>query len=206
MSSSRQAPEPTPRRRPRRAEVRQRLLDAAGEAFAALGYDASSIDEIARRAGLTKGAVYSNFESKEALFFALLGEQVTARIALVEGLRPAEQPAAEGIRAIGDALMAAVADDPEWQLLFIEFWQRSIRDPEARERFVPQRRRLRRLISDAIRLRSEEIGLALPLPPEQLATVVLSLSNGLAIEYLLDPESVPRELFGDVLTALASRA
>jgi len=188
--------------RPSRSEVRRRLIDAAADVFAAKGYTASSVDDVARQAGLTKGAVYSNFESKDDLFFALLSEQVAARIALVEALPASPEPAEEWLRSVGAALTRAMVEQPEWHLLFIEFWQRSIRDPEARERFVPHRRKLHDLVSATIRGRAEELNLKLPVDPDRLATAMIALSNGLAIEYLLDPESVPEDLFADVLTSM----
>lgn len=190
--------------RPSRSEVRGRLIAAAAEVFAAKGYAASSVDDIARQAGLTKGAVYSNFDSKDDLFFELLGEQVAARIVLVEALPASPEPAEEWLRAVGAALTQAMYAQPEWHLLFIEFWQRSIRDPEARERFVPHRRRLHDLISATIARRSEELCFELPMDADRLATAILGMSNGLAIEYLLDPESVPPDLFGEVLVTMLS--
>lgn len=204
MSSSRPADTPPTRSpRPRRPEVRRRLLAAAAEVFAAQGYDGSSVEEVAHRAGLTKGAVYSNFAGKEALFFALLEQYISRRIALIDAFPTENAPAADWVRTVGDALMAAITDHPEWHMLFIEFWQRAMRDPAARERFVAQRRHLRQLIASAIRERTDELQMRPPLDPDDLATIILALSNGLAIEHLLDPEAVPPTLFGDALVGLA---
>jgi AcrR family transcriptional regulator len=161
--------------------------------FAQRGFAAASVDDVARAAGLTKGAVYSNFEGKDDLFFALLGDHVAQRIVKVD---------LESGRQIGDALMQAAIEDREWQLLFIEFWQRAMRDPAARKQFVVHRREVRAAIADAIERRADEAGYALPMPPGDLATVVLALSNGLAIEHMPDPEAVPKRLFGEVLERL----
>lgn len=188
--------------RPSRAEVRGRLIAAAAEVFAAKGYDASSVDDIARQAGLTKGAVYSNFDSKDDLFFELLGEKVAERIALVENLPASPEPAEAWVRGVGAALNAAMVEQPGWHVLFIEFWQRAIRDPAARERFVPRRRKLHDLVAKTIERRADELNLRLPVDPDRLATAMIGLSNGLAIEYLLDPASVPPDLFGDILASM----
>ena len=59
----------------RRELTRQQLLDAAAVVFSARGYHVASIDDIADAAGFTKGAVYSNFASKEDLFLALIRER-----------------------------------------------------------------------------------------------------------------------------------
>ena len=66
--------------RPRREDVRRRLLAAAVHVFADAGYDAASLDQVAAAAGFTKGAVYSNFASKDELFFALIEEHITERV------------------------------------------------------------------------------------------------------------------------------
>jgi AcrR family transcriptional regulator len=181
--------------RPARDEVRARLLGAAGSVFAQKGFAAASVEGVARAAGLTKGAIYSNFRSKDDLFFALLAEHVAERLVNLE--------LGSG-REIGDALMGAAIDDRQWQLLFIEFWQRAMRDPAAREQFVTHRRELRASIARAIEERAAEASYKLPLPAKDLATIVIALSNGLAIEHLPDPEDVPARLFGDVLQLLVN--
>src|SRR6201986_3897308 len=55
-----------------RLETRTRLLDSAAQLFARGGYEGASVDLIAENAGYSKGAFYSNFESKEAIFLELL--------------------------------------------------------------------------------------------------------------------------------------
>ncbi|MFM9881014.1 MAG: TetR/AcrR family transcriptional regulator [Burkholderiaceae bacterium] len=55
---------------------REMVLDVARNVFAELGIEGASIREIARRAGYTPGAIYSYFESKEAIYGALLGESL----------------------------------------------------------------------------------------------------------------------------------
>ena len=55
-----------------RENTRARLLEAAHEVFAEVGLDAASVEAICERAGFTRGAFYSNFESKDELFLALI--------------------------------------------------------------------------------------------------------------------------------------
>jgi len=65
-------------------ETRKRLLDAAQEAFALYGYDGTSVAEICRRTGVTKGAFYHHFPSKQDVFLELLErwlEGVNAQLA-----------------------------------------------------------------------------------------------------------------------------
>src|SRR5664280_79057 len=71
-ASSPNAPPVVRARRPKREVVRRRLLDAALEVFAEHGFDTANLDQVAAAAGLTKGAIYSNFTSKDDLFYAMM--------------------------------------------------------------------------------------------------------------------------------------
>src|SRR5205807_10250328 len=59
-------------REEKKAQTRERLIEAAARVFADKGFATTSLDEVADAAGLTKGAVYSNFENKEDLVRAVL--------------------------------------------------------------------------------------------------------------------------------------
>lgn len=92
-----------PRRRLTREEskarTRQELLRAAGRLFLRNGFVATSLSDIAEEAGLTKGAVYSNFESKEDLFLALLAGDVARPYAAQEDFAPSDLSGVEGADA-----------------------------------------------------------------------------------------------------------
>jgi AcrR family transcriptional regulator len=190
----------TPRTpRPRRDEVRTRVLDAAAAVVAERGLGAATLDQVAAAAGFTKGAVYSNFASKDELFLALLEAQVAGRVASVESaLRTAaDLPAA--LAAVGAEL---ARPDAVTQSLFVEFWQRAVRDPEVRTGFVRFRRDLRARIARVVQDVLDTRPVAPGWDPESLALVVVALANGLALEALPDPDAVPDGLVARVLGAL----
>ncbi len=103
-----------------RAESRERtrtqLLAAAEEVFAARGFHGASLDEVAEAAGFSKGAVYSNFGSKDELFVAVLRKRMSEQAEFLTGLVS---------RASGDPV-AALPDlewmDLQWCQLLFEFW------------------------------------------------------------------------------------
>jgi AcrR family transcriptional regulator len=196
---------PRQRRTPR-AEVRHRILTAAATVFAERGFAAASIDEVAGAAGFTKGAVYSNFGSKDELFFALLDEQIAARTALVSQLS-ADPPAdpADLVRAAGARLTAAMAGNRDWQLLYLEYWLRALRDEPTRRRFVAYRRELVASLTTAVADLLEAAGVADPAPARELVLLAIGLSNGLALEELPAPGTVPDGLLGDALAAYLLR-
>ncbi len=189
------ATRPTRQRRPKREQVRQRLLEAATRIFAHRGYAEATLDEVAAEAGFSKGAVYSNFTNKEEVFYALLREHVGARVERVhDAVASADTLQAAGAAA-GRASGEAVDEEPDWHLLFLEFVTRAARQPELREELGRQRAELRELIADQARECLDSLGGEPALSAGQLANVMLALSNGLAIEQLVQPEGVDRDLF-----------
>lgn len=187
------------RTRPTRPEVRRRILDAACDVFAARGIDAASLDEVAARAGLTKGAIYSNFAGKDALIYALMDREVRAREDLAGTAAVGSSDAA---RAAGAAMWEVQGEQAEWQRLFLEFWLRAQRDPDILVEFAERRRAVRASLARRLAAELDAQGLRSPFSSEELAIAVLALSNGLALERLTEPESVPADLLGRLLQRL----
>lgn len=203
QSSSARPRTPRERVRPRRSEVRRKLLDAAADLFAERGIGATSVEDVAVAAGFTKGAIYSNFASKDELILDLIDDRAGARLSWgAEAFAAGTGSAGARAEALGDHLTAVSVAERTWEMLFLEFWQQAVRQPEAGRRFAARRRELRADIADALSRQTELLKLTPTLPPEQLATVILALSNGLAIERQADDEAVPEHLFGDVLRLL----
>jgi AcrR family transcriptional regulator len=196
---------PIRQRRPRRAEVRERLLAAAMTVFTQRGYDHSSLEQVAAAAGFSKGAVYSNFASKDELFLALMDRQVQDFVKRVRTELSAASEAESRGSLAGNALTALLTRDREWQLLFMDYVQRAARDPVIREQLAAHRSRLRELIADTVRAVGAAKGNH-QIDPESTAVTILALSNGLAIERLIDPDAVPATLFGTILGMLEVRS
>jgi hypothetical protein len=111
-------------------------------------------------------------------------------------------------RATGGARqwMTMIERDPEVLLLFMEFWAYGVRDagvrPKVAARFAQVRELLTRLIADGVR----EFDLELDIPAEQLAVAIDALADGIARQKLADPEAVPDDLMGKVLSLLLAGA
>ncbi|HSZ04911.1 MAG TPA: TetR/AcrR family transcriptional regulator [Solirubrobacteraceae bacterium] len=193
------------RQRPTRAQTRQLLLQAAGEVFAERGYDRASLDEVATAAGLTKGAVYSSFAGKDDLFYALMRKRIDERLALVTEAVDRQATVSDMTRDAGSGLAQLMSSQRDWHLLFIEFWARAVRDPALHNEFVHERRSVRGLIAQFLEAQAEQAEVNLPAPADQLAVVVLALSNGIAIEHIADPDTVDPSTFGVALALLLDR-
>lgn len=195
-------PRPEIRRRLSSEEMRSRILAAAAAEFARNGFDRTSLDEVAAAAGFTKGAVYSRFSSKDDLFFALLEEQVIGRIAAAKATLERSMDEVGGphpAAAIGRQINDALVSEQDWQILFVEFWLRVVRDPRIAEQFRVLRRQLRQTIADFVEAEALRRNLTLRISPYEMGIVALALSNGLSIEEIPDQGTVQSDLFGRIL-------
>jgi len=202
-------PGPSRAQRPRREDVRRRLLDAALQVFAERGFNGASLDEVAAAAGLTKGAIYSNFASKDELFFAMMSDQALKRLETIRTVlanTPSDSPVNQALLDIGRLLTEALTEQREWELVLLDYWHRAVADDDVRPQFLAHRRALRVAIADSVEQvlgRSPELG---DLSVDEVVTAVLALFNGLAIEQYVDPELVRSDLFGRVLAMLGRQA
>jgi AcrR family transcriptional regulator len=208
--SGRAAETPSPARvpRPKREAVRRRLLDSALGVFAERGFAGASLDEVAAAAGLTKGAIYSNFASKDELFFAMMSDQVQSSIRIIASVlskAPRDQQKSENLAELGRVLTEAFTGQREWELVLLEFWRRAVSDDEVRPQFLAHRRALRAAIVDSVEQALGRFPDTSGFSVDEVVTVVLALFNGLAIEWYVDPELVSGDLFGRVLTVLGRK-
>ncbi|MDV8024236.1 TetR/AcrR family transcriptional regulator [Rhodococcus sp. IEGM 1330] len=193
------------RRRPQRTDVRDRLLAAAAEEFTERGYAAAKLTDIADRAGFTKGAVYSNFESKQALFAELLARRsldLAARV--LAHVSDLDSRAAAG--AGGGEIASWVVAEPRWPLLTVEFGILAGRDPIVAERYRTDRRALRGELERLIAERADQWGVGKNFDARRLATSLAALISGLAVEHSVDPEEIDEGVIADAVSELFAGA
>ena len=179
----------------RREQTRRELVAAAEACFVSRGFHASSVDEVAERAGYTKGAVYSNFAAKEDLFFAVYERRVEQ--VLTEVVPDLRQLGAERAfdQLAGGALHQRDPDDG-WRAVFFEFWAHVVRHPELRERFAAIHARFLEPMAEAAQQLAEDRGLTLPsdVTASQVAVAWNAMEVGLNLERLTQPQTVDRAL------------
>jgi AcrR family transcriptional regulator len=179
----------------RQAQTREDLIDAAEELFTANGFHATSLDAVAIAAGYTKGAVYSNFSSKEDLFFAVYERRVARHEAHVAELFTEPPDAREAILRV----VTAVGDlrrrrQDGWMAVFLEFWTHVLRHPEHRARFGEAHRRAVAPFELALERFAAQQGITLAIPADQLAVAMFAMENGIGLERLTDPETADADL------------
>jgi AcrR family transcriptional regulator len=173
----------------RRERTREELIAAAEDLFVARGFHATSVDEIALAAGYTKGAVYSNFESKEDLFFAVYERRVDRVVADYERIIREVGPLAGSERMVSEAAQRRGRDDG-WLAVFFEFWAHVVRRPELRERFAKIHARVLEPLIGATERMVEERGIELPVDASQYTVAVYAMTIGLSLERLTQPDVV----------------
>jgi AcrR family transcriptional regulator len=187
----------------RRAETRARLLQAAAEVYARRGFGGATLDEVAGRAGLTKGAVYDHFGSKENLLLALMEEYLAGQIVEQLELFDRGRTTWERPLAGSDRWMASLRESPDRFRLFIELWAHAQRDERLRRRLAGALHALHATFAGFAADSAADAGLRPPPEAaEQFANVMLGLGIGLAMLKLTDPETVPDALLGMVLSTL----
>jgi AcrR family transcriptional regulator len=193
-------------REEKKARTRAQLIDAAAAVFARHGYVAASLDEVAEEAGLTKGAVYSNFDSKEDLFQAVIEDRLNDPMkdiaeVIDTSIGTTEEQAMAGARAF----VGVVEQEQEVFLLALEMNIHVARHPELKAAFVERYREQMAEVADIITEHASASGDTLPLPADQMAIAVQALSQGIALHALVDPGAVPDDLLGRVYALLFRR-
>jgi len=197
-----------PRRRLNRAEKREanrtQILAAAREVFGRRGYHGATIEEIADESGLSNGAIYYNFASKQELFLALLEERIDERVdRLTE--RPGLADDAD-MRREARHVVETLKGSRTWRLLLLEFVAYTARNRASARALRSKRRMFREALAATLERRACTLEIEPALPADQLALLITALVNGLAIEELAEPGIVPTDLLADALPLLLGPA
>lgn len=188
------------------ALTRDRLLGAAAQLFATDGFSGTSVAMIAKRAGVTTGAIYSNFSGKEDLFAAVVERHMARQVHEYRRLYSEGSSPAERMQSGADRWMALINDEPEYFPLYVEVWRVSLTDAGIRRRLRSAYRKLIDELATLVRKGSEEVGPELDESTARaFALIVCSLADGLAMHKILDSQRVPQDLFGGFLRAVVER-
>ncbi|HEY44491.1 MAG TPA: TetR/AcrR family transcriptional regulator [Anaerolineae bacterium] len=193
----------------RSEETRTRLLKAAETSFAQHGFDATGVAKICQVAGVTKGAFYHHFSSKQEIFLELFRRWLEGLESQMTNLREETVSVPEELLSMS-GLIQEVLQAAEDQLpIYLEFWTRAMRDPTVMQALIDPFHRYRDLFSEMI---SEGIseGTLKKVHPETTAKLILALALGLLIQGLIDPrgddwQRVTQESLQILLTGLRER-
>jgi len=169
----------------RRTETVERLLDAALETFADVGFAAASVEDICRRGGFTRGAFYSSFRTKDELFGALFARETARNLALAEEQLAGIEQEADPVTAAVERCLSTFRADRTWVLVHTEYALYATRHPEAAAALRRHAEELHRRLTALIETAAARTGIRLTIPANRLARIVLALHDGVVIREVL---------------------
>ncbi len=171
----------------RSEETRAKILSAAEKLFAQEGYDATGVAEICREAGVSKGAFYHHFDSKQSVFLNLLDQWLERLDAQMRRIR---ESSLNGTQALIDiaGVTGSVFSDAEGRLpIFLEFWTKAIHDPDVWQTVPEQFARYRRFIADLLCQGMGQHCLN-EADTDSAARLVMALAIGMMVQGLVNPQ------------------
>lgn len=189
----------------RSEETRARILDAAVRQFAIAGYNAASVDHICAEAGVSKGAFYHHFPTKQNLFLALLEGWLQNVDMGLDAARQETVP--QTLTHMTDLLPAIFATADERLPMFLEFWLQASRDERVWQATIAPYQHYQEHFAKLIEDGMAE-GTLKTIDPQIAARVIVSLAVGMFLQGVLDPngadwDKVARESMQILMHGLA---
>ena len=181
----------------KRARTRARLIAAAAEIVGEKGFEATSLDAVARRAGMTRGAIYGNFHDRDELFMAV----VESRWRPVTPEFPSDMGYADRMRRLGEALVEALPDRRASAIGAASFNLYALAHDEMRQRLVQANAEAYRQAVAA--MTASGAAKDLPMPAEDFARMLHAVIEGLVMLANLTPELITPEVVRRTFDALA---
>lgn len=170
-----------------KADRQQEILLAALQAFAEKGYDKTTIEDIVRISGLSKGTLYWYFTNKEAIFAALVQmvfdgmwqpfEQITQQTI--------GQPPPERLRQLLLNISTSVDDSSSWIGLYVDFFNQAWQKPAIRDQFHEFYKRLTGTIEPIVQQGIDD-GIFRPVDPEVATRMLIGALDGYWFQQILD--------------------
>jgi AcrR family transcriptional regulator len=174
----------------RRLRTRQRLLDAASAVFADEGFGRSTVEQICERAGYTRGAFYSNFDSLEELFLAMWEQRSAQVLADITTAAAASAPPDTEV-TLGEAterILAAIPIDDRWYRITAEFSAHAMRNPELKKAMVAREDAIVGAIMPILADGMARIGLRIT-DRGALGRALVAVHDGTSVQVLMEPDN-----------------
>ena len=174
----------------RSEETRSKIIESAIKLFSSRGFNAASVDDICADAGISKGAFYHHFESKQALFLALLDGWLQTIDNAVEASK--DKTAPETFMQMTEAFPYIFASAGNHLPMFMEFWLQASRDEKIWQAAIAPYRRYQKYFAALIQKGIDE-GSFVEVNPDIAARLIVSTAMGLLLQSLLDPKGAKWE-------------
>lgn len=171
----------------RSEETRTRILQSALKLFSETGFDATGVAGICGAAGVSKGAFYHHFESKQSVFLHLLEEWLQQLDADLQAALGEATTVVDGLLGMAARTRGVFSAADGRLSILLEFWSQARKDPVVWERTIAPFRRYREAFADIIRRGIGEGSLA-PIDADKAAQALMSLAVGIILQGVLDPK------------------
>jgi AcrR family transcriptional regulator len=172
----------------RSKETQKRIIDASLDLFSKLGYDGTGVADICNEANVSKGAFYHHFNSKQAVFLALLNNWLNELDLSMQEARDSARSVPEDLINMAGIIKKVFEAAGGRFSMFLEFWIQSNRKPEIWETTVSPYRRYQDMFSSIIKEGIEEKSLEKEVNPDSVAKVIIALALGLLLQAFFDPK------------------
>jgi AcrR family transcriptional regulator len=181
----------------RASETRHLILDAAYRLFSRYGYGQTSVDAILGEAGLSKGAFYHHFVSKEELFKVLLEDRQRR---CMEQMASAVSPASSTRDAIERLVAVALGfdeGDPDWVRVYFEFCIQAMRDGFARDITARSLNECRMIVAEMLKDGQERGVVRADLDAAAATFLLIGIFDGVALHRAIDPDAANPSALAD---------
>jgi AcrR family transcriptional regulator len=173
----------------RSAQTKNSIMEAATALFAREGYEATGVAEICEQAGVSKGAFYYHFDSKENVFLTLIDTWLTTLEKSLNDITFQAKSVPEGLLEMAGMMQPVFENNQYFMGLFLELWTHANRNDKVRRATVAPYRRFEETFTRLIQRGIDE-GTIAEVEPEIASQLLLSLSSGLFLQASLEPDLV----------------
>ncbi len=171
----------------RSEETRGHILESAAHLFSKTGYDATGVAEICHAAGVSKGAFYHHFPSKQAVFMELLNSYLNGIDSGFKLMRQGVSDVPQTILQMAGIAGSLFQSADIHLSIFLEFWTQANHDPLIWEAAIAPYRRYQEYFANLVQEGIDE-GSLQPVDAELAARVLVSLALGMLMQSLFDPQ------------------
>ena len=172
---------------PRSEKTRAAIITASAALFSQAGYEAASVAQICEQAGVSKGAFYHHFPSKQDLFLAILEDWLAGLDNRLENARSGDESVPQSLLRMAGTISEVFRVASGQLPMFMEFMVRASRDRAVWNAAIAPYRRYQRRFAGLISTGQREGSIRADVDPQTAAWALISLAVGILLQGVVDP-------------------
>ncbi len=180
------------KQRERKKIAISKILKAATDCFEKKGYENTLVDDICKKAGITKGGFYHHFKSKQDLFIRILHEWIKKVSAQIDISKLESDDIYKVLISIPKKIQPAFEETKSQLPLFLEIYLNAIKDRRSKRVILQSINMFMDFFSHIIK-KCIKRGVIKKVDPEEISKILFALAIGLLMQGLMDPEGTDWE-------------